>query len=285
LPLQDGAVPGAGRAARRARLRRSGLRREYRRHERLPARPPRGARTRRALAVPRSGALEGRDPRALARRRPAARGAAGVCVLVVAPALRHRGDARAPAPGGARRGGAARARVPPGAPAPSRRPRARRGRSERAAARARSGDGAADQRRGAPARVPVGVARPRRLSHGLAQRGPRDPQRAIRALTVRALECSGAPRDLGRDLGGALRAELRAAFRAERSLRGRLAAFRRTNAEVQLHSDLRRYFPHHAEWLEGLALGSGVSLRALVGALPALSAPGGPGGVAVGGGA
>src|SRR5262249_28422723 len=198
------------------------------------------------------------------------------------PALRHRGDARAPAPGGARRGGAARARVPPGAPAPSRRPRARRGRSERAAARARSGDGAADQRRGAPARVPVGVARPRRLSHGLAQRGPRDPQRAIRALTVRALECSGAPRDLGRDLGGALRAELRAAFRAERSLRGRLAAFRRTNAEVQLHSDLRRYFPHHAEWLEGLALGSGVSLRALVGGVAARSAPEAPQGVAVG---
>jgi len=99
---------------------------------------------------------------------------------------------------------------------------------------------------------------------------------------VRALECSGAPRDLGRDLGGALRAELRAAFRAERSLRGRLAAFRRTNAEVQLHSDLRRYFPHHAEWLEGLALGSGVSLRALVGALAAISAPEAPQGVAVG---
>jgi len=99
---------------------------------------------------------------------------------------------------------------------------------------------------------------------------------------MRVVECSGAPRDLGRDLGSTLRSELRAAFRSERSLRGRLAALGRRSARTQLHRDLRRYFPHHAEWLEGLALGSGVPLRALVRALAASCAPEAPQGVAVG---
>jgi hypothetical protein len=99
---------------------------------------------------------------------------------------------------------------------------------------------------------------------------------------VRVVECSGAPRDLGRDLGVALRAELRSAFARDRGLLGWLTALSRRNASGPLHRDLRRYFPHQAEWLEGLALGSGVPLRALVRALANSCDPGTPQGVAVG---
>ncbi len=94
------------------------------------------------------------------------------------------------------------------------------------------------------------------------------------------LECSGAPRDLGRDLGTALGAELRAA--AGGRLHGWLAAFPRRKAIAALHRDLRRYFPHQSEWLEGLALGAGVPMRALVHALAASCDPAMPQGVAVG---
>ena len=101
-------------------------------------------------------------------------------------------------------------------------------------------------------------------------------------MNVRVVECSGAPRDLGRDLGCALRAEVRAAVSEQGTLRGLLASLRESGATTRLHRDLRRYFPHQSEWLEGLALGSGVALRVLVRALAVSCAPGAPQGVAIG---
>jgi len=98
---------------------------------------------------------------------------------------------------------------------------------------------------------------------------------------VRLVECSGAPRDLGRDLGSALRAELRSAVGGD-TLRGRLAALLRARASARLHRDLRRYFPHQSEWLEGLALGAGVPLHALLRALAASCGPEAPRGAALG---
>ena len=99
---------------------------------------------------------------------------------------------------------------------------------------------------------------------------------------MRVVDCHGAPRDLGRDLGIALRDELRAAFASERGLLGWLAAFSRPNTAAPLRRDLLRYFPHQAEWLEGLAHGAGVPLRALVSALAQSCDPATPQGVAVG---
>lgn len=83
---------------------------------------------------------------------------------------------------------------------------------------------------------------------------------------MKSFECAGAPRDQGLDQGRALRAEIREALGAD-SWRGRLGALRRDPASARLRRDLRRYFPHQAEWLEGMAQGSGVSVRALVQAL------------------
>jgi hypothetical protein len=101
-------------------------------------------------------------------------------------------------------------------------------------------------------------------------------------VNVRVVECSGAPRDLGRDLGRALRAEVRAAVSEQGTLRGLIASLRQSGATTRLHRDLRRYFPHQSEWLEGLALGSGVALRVLVRALAVSCAPEVPQGVAIG---
>ena len=94
--------------------------------------------------------------------------------------------------------------------------------------------------------------------------------------------CRGAPRDLGRDLGAALRAELREALAVNGRLRGWLVELARAGAPASLSRDLRRHFPHHAEWLEGLALGAGVPLRSLVRALAERCAPDAPQGVAMG---
>jgi hypothetical protein len=99
---------------------------------------------------------------------------------------------------------------------------------------------------------------------------------------VLAVECSGAPRDLGRDLGAALRAELRDALAVRGRLRGWLAELARGGATTPLFRDLRRHFPHHAEWLEGLAHGAGIPVRALVRALAESCDPDAPQGVAVG---
>jgi hypothetical protein len=79
-----------------------------------------------------------------------------------------------------------------------------------------------------------------------------------------------------------LRAHVRAAVSEQGTLRGLLASLRQSGATTRLHRDLRRYFPHQAEWLEGLALGSDVALRVLVRALALSCAPEAPQGVAIG---
>ena len=76
-------------------------------------------------------------------------------------------------------------------------------------------------------------------------------------------ECRGAPRDLGLDQGFALRAGIRAVLDAERWSR-RLAWLRPDPEAARSLRDLRRYFPHQAEWLDGMSLAAGVPLRALV---------------------
>jgi hypothetical protein len=89
---------------------------------------------------------------------------------------------------------------------------------------------------------------------------------------LKRIHCEGAPRDLGRDQGDALRAEIGAALGCA-SLAGRLLALRRDEATTRLARDLRRYFPHQSEWLEGMARAARVPERALLRALAANSGP------------
>lgn len=78
------------------------------------------------------------------------------------------------------------------------------------------------------------------------------------------VECEGAPRDLGHDQGRAARDALRA-------LVGGQGVLGRWRDHLQLGDpgkgrwlrDLRRYFPHQHEWLEGLARAAGLPTRAL----------------------
>jgi hypothetical protein len=77
--------------------------------------------------------------------------------------------------------------------------------------------------------------------------------------------CAGAPRDLGLDQGRVARAAIRGA--APTALARRVAR------------DLERFFPHHAERLQGLALGAGVAELGLFAPLADLLA--GEGGLAV----
>lgn len=79
------------------------------------------------------------------------------------------------------------------------------------------------------------------------------------------IECAGAPRDLGLDQATSARAALRAAS----GHGGAIARWRDrlgfAEAEVsRWQRDLRRYFPHQHEWLEGVARGAGVPDRALL---------------------
>lgn len=77
-----------------------------------------------------------------------------------------------------------------------------------------------------------------------------------------AIECAGAPRDLGFDQGRACGAALRAAWTAApRPERWPLAL---GAAERQLERELKRHFPHLAESLAGLASGAGVPRRWLL---------------------
>ena len=92
---------------------------------------------------------------------------------------------------------------------------------------------------------------------------------------MKRIHCEGAPRDLGRDHGSALRDEIRAAVGAG-TLARRLAALRGDAATRRLHRDLRRYFPHQSEWLEGMARAAGVPRRALLRALAAAAGPDAP---------
>lgn len=78
-----------------------------------------------------------------------------------------------------------------------------------------------------------------------------------------AVECEGAPRDLGRDQGTAARAALAACATAG------LARWRDhlglgDAALSRWQRDVRRYFPHQHEWLEGVARAAGLPLRSLV---------------------
>ena len=82
-------------------------RQQRRRSRRLPPRPAGRARVRRAQPARRGQSRQGRDPRAVAPRRAADLGRAGVRLSVVADSVSHRGDRREAADDRARRAGAA----------------------------------------------------------------------------------------------------------------------------------------------------------------------------------
>ena len=77
-----------------------------------------------------------------------------------------------------------------------------------------------------------------------------------------AIECAGAPRDLGLDQGRACRESLREAF--ERSPRRERWPLPLGAAHARVARDLKRHFPHLAESLAGLSAGAGVPERWLV---------------------
>ncbi len=125
----------------RARARHSGHRgrQQRRRSRRLPARASGGARVRRRQPARRGRADEGGDPRAVAARRAADLGRAGVRVPVVAHSVFQRSDRREAAHDRARRGGAAASSASgSAASAITTRPRAARARARRDGARARA---------------------------------------------------------------------------------------------------------------------------------------------------
>ena len=102
--------------------------------------PSGGARVRRPQSARRSEPHQGRDPRAVAPRRPADMGRAGVGMSVVAHSVSQRSDRREAADDRTRRAGGARAGLPRLPRAAPRRSGARRDRARRDAARARAGD-------------------------------------------------------------------------------------------------------------------------------------------------
>ena len=119
-----------------------------------------------------------------------------------------------------------------------------------AAARARSRGRARDRRGAEAARLPLRRARPRGLPHGRAQRGAAGEARLVSGAPA-GRRCAGAPRDLGLDQGRGRRAtRSRAALRES----PRAPALRRAPRA----RDLERFFPHHAERTQGLALGARV---------------------------
>jgi hypothetical protein len=79
---------------------------------------------------------------------------------------------------------------------------------------------------------------------------------------IAAIECEGAPRDLGLDQGRASRAVLREAF--ERSPASERWPLPFRPGPARLARDLKRHFPHLAELLAGLAAGAGVPAGWLV---------------------
>lgn len=79
---------------------------------------------------------------------------------------------------------------------------------------------------------------------------------------IAAIECAGAPRDLGLDQGRACREPLREAH-ARSPLRERWPVFFSPET-ARLAQDLKRHFPHLAESLAGLAAGAGVPERWLI---------------------
>ncbi len=79
---------------------------------------------------------------------------------------------------------------------------------------------------------------------------------------IDAIECEGAPRDLGLDQGRACRAALREAF--ARSVPRERWPLPLGVHYARLERDLKRHFPHLAEAHAGLAAGAGVPSRWLV---------------------
>jgi hypothetical protein len=79
---------------------------------------------------------------------------------------------------------------------------------------------------------------------------------------IDAIECAGAPRDLGLDQGRACRESLREAF--QRSPRRERWPLPLGAAHARVARDLKRHFPHLAESIAGLAAGAGVPERWLV---------------------
>jgi hypothetical protein len=79
-----------------------------------------------------------------------------------------------------------------------------------------------------------------------------------------AVVCRGAPRDLGFDQGAAVRARLRADASAARGLSALVGRLRGRAQVVRADRDIRRFFPHMAERMAGLARGAGVPRAALV---------------------
>jgi hypothetical protein len=81
---------------------------------------------------------------------------------------------------------------------------------------------------------------------------------------VDAIDCAGVPRELGSSQGRAARERLREACGGRGALAGALDWLGHMDAEVaRFWRDLRRHFPHQAEWLEGAARGAGLPLPAL----------------------
>lgn len=78
------------------------------------------------------------------------------------------------------------------------------------------------------------------------------------------IDLEGVPRELGVALGRAARAELEAACGGRGALARALDGFGHMDAgSARWWRDLRRHFPHQAEWLEGAARGAGLPLPAL----------------------
>ena len=90
------------------------------------------------------------------------------------------------------------------------------------------------------------------------------------------VRCAGAPRDLGLDQGTAARAAIRAVSSA--SLAARLRVLLAGGRARSAARDLERFFPHHAERMQGLSLGARVPANALLERLGELLA--GDGGLA-----
>ncbi len=82
------------------------------------------------------------------------------------------------------------------------------------------------------------------------------------------VRCTGAPRDLGLDQGEAAGNLIRGASRT--SLGARLRGLLPGGPDRRVLRDLERFFPHHAERMQGLSLGARVPARALAPGLAAL---------------
>jgi hypothetical protein len=80
-------------------------------------------------------------------------------------------------------------------------------------------------------------------------------------VRTQPVDCEGAPRDIGFDQGRACAGALRARLGSNGCWdRLRLRAGWSDPHDARVARDLRRHFPHQAEWLAGMARGAGVPL-------------------------